>query len=115
MEYTTVKCQNCGKFMVPRTTYARGFLSGPYPCSNHCPFCLSSNWDGSAPGFGKRMLWLLGVSLGVLACVLVGATLFKLQWLTGIEGTYPWLTLLTCIISAYGGYAFYNWFTSWED
>lgn len=113
MRYSTVTCHCCGKIMVPRTTYSRGLWTYT-PTSNHCPFCLSENWHGNNPTIGMRMFWLIGLGLGVLACIMVGALLFKLQWLAGIEGVYPWLSLLTCAIAAYAGYRFYAWFVAWE-
>lgn len=87
MYRSAVTCHNCRKTMVPRTTYARSIWGTPYPCSNHCPFCLSSNWDGTEPSFGMKLFWLLGVGLGVLATILTGAYLFKMQYLVDIKGT----------------------------
>lgn len=47
-----VKCQCCGKMMVPKTIFSRGFyggwgwrIGGGRPVSSCCPFCLSENWD----------------------------------------------------------------------
>jgi hypothetical protein len=53
---------------------------------------------------------LIGLALGVLACVLMGAFLFKVQWLMGIEGQWPLLTLVTCAVAVLAGYRFYSWF-----
>lgn len=114
MRHSTVNCQCCGKIMVPRTTYSRGLL-GYSPTSSHCPFCLSDNWHGGNPSLHERIFWLMGFGLGVLACVMVGALLFKLQWLAGIEGVYPWLTLLTNAVAIWAGYRFYAWFLAEED
>jgi len=109
MRHSLVTCYCCGKSMVPRATYSRGFW-GYSPLSNHCPFCLSENWHGGSPGLGARFFALLGLALGVLACVLVGALLFKVQWWLGVEGQHPLLSLVTCVFSVFAGYRFYNWF-----
>lgn len=109
MRHSMVTCHNCGKAMVPRATYSRGFW-GYSPSSNHCPFCLSENWHGGNPGLGARLFALVGLALGVLACVLVGALLFKVQWWLRVEGQWPLLTLGTCAVSVSAGYQFYNWF-----
>lgn len=109
MGHSMVTCHNCGKAMVPRATYSRGFW-GYSPSSNHCPFCLSENWHGGNPGLGARLFALVGLALGVLACVLVGAILFKVQWWLGVEGQWPLLSLGTCAVSVVVGYRFYNWF-----
>ena len=109
MRHSMVTCQNCGKAMVPRATYSRGFW-GYSPSSNHCPFCLSENWHGGNPGLGTRLFALIGLALGVLACVLMGAFLFKVQWWLGVEGQWPLLSLTTCAVSVIAGYRFYNWF-----
>ena len=109
MRHSMVTCHNCGKAMVPRASYSRGFW-GYSPSSNHCPFCLSENWHGGNPGLGARLFALVGLALGVLACVLVGALLFKVQWWLGVEGQWPLLTLGTCAVSVSAGYHFYNWF-----
>lgn len=113
MRHSTVTCYCCGKIMVPRTTYSRG-LWGYAPSTNHCPFCLSENWHGAAPTLSMRLFWLLGMALGTLACVLVGAFLFKLQWWAGIEDKYPLLSLLTCAAAVYAGRRFYQWFVAWD-
>lgn len=113
MRHSTVSCHNCGKTMVPRTRYSRG-LFGYAPSSNHCPFCLSENWDGSAPSLGMRLFWLVGWGLGVIAAILVGAALFKLQEWVGIRDEYPLLSLLTLAVAVYSGYRFYNWFVAWD-
>lgn len=46
-----VKCQCCGKMMVPRVVFSRGWyigwgvrVGGGRPESNVCPFCLSEDW-----------------------------------------------------------------------
>ena len=46
-----VKCQCCGKMMVPRVVFSRGWyigwglrVGGGRPESNICPFCLSDRW-----------------------------------------------------------------------
>lgn len=109
MRHSMVTCHKCGKAMVPRATYSRGFW-GHSPSSNHCPFCLSENWHGGNPGLGARLFALVGLALGVLACVLVGALLFKVQWWLGIEVQWPLLSLGTCAVSVVVGYRFYNWF-----
>lgn len=59
---------------------------------------------------GARLFALAGLALGVLACILMGALLFKVQWWLGVEGRWPLLTLGTCAVSVGGGYCFYNWF-----
>ena len=53
---------------------------------------------------------MVGLTLGVLTCVLAGAFFFKVQWWLGIEGQWPLLTLVTCAVSVFAGYRFYNWF-----
>lgn len=113
MRHSTVICHNCGKVMVPRTRYSRSFF-GYAPSGNHCPFCLSENWDGSAPSLGMRLFGLLGLGLGILLAILVGAAVFKLQALMGLEGQYPLLSLLTLAVSVYLGYRFYFWFLAWD-
>lgn len=114
MRHSMVTCHNCGKTMVPRATYSRGFW-GYSPSSNHCPFCLSENWHGGKPGLGARLFALVGLALGVLACVLIGAFLFKVQWWLGVEGQWPLLSLVTCAVSVLAGYRFYNWFVIADD
>lgn len=109
MRHSMVTCYNCGKAMVPRSTYSRGFWSYS-PSSNHCPFCLSENWHGGKPRLEARMFALAGLALGILACVFVGALLFKVQWWLGIEGQWPLLALGTCAVSVSAGYRFYYWF-----
>ena len=109
MRHSMVTCQCCGNTMIPRTSYTRCFW-GYTPLSNHCPFCLSENWHQGNPGLGARLFALLGLALGVMACVLVGAFLFKVQWWLGIEGQYPLLSIGTCAVSVCAGYFFYNWF-----
>lgn len=57
MSDSKVLCQCCGKMMVPKTIFSRGFyggwgwwVGGGRPVSSCCPFCLSENWDDpSAP------------------------------------------------------------------
>lgn len=51
MSNDKVKCQCCGKMMVPRVVFSRGWyigwgvrVGGGRPKSNCCPFCLSENW-----------------------------------------------------------------------
>lgn len=46
-----VKCQCCGKMMVPRVVFSRGWyigwgvrVGGGRPENNVCPFCLSEDW-----------------------------------------------------------------------
>ncbi len=109
MGHSMVTCYNCGRAMVPRATYSSGFW-GCSPSSNHCPFCLSENWHGGEPGLGLRLFALVGLVLGVLACVLLGAFLFKVHWWLGVEGQWSLITLLTCGVSILAGYRFYNWF-----
>lgn len=113
MRHSTVICHSCGKVMVPRTRYSRSLFSYA-PSGNHCLFCLSENWDGSAPSLGMRLFWLLGLGLGGLLAILVGAALFKLQAWMGLEGKYPLLSLLTLAVSVYSGYRFYFWFVAWD-
>lgn len=113
MRHSTVICHHCGKVMVPRTRYSRNIF-GYTPSDNHCPFCLSENWDGSAPSLGMRLFRLLGLGLGVLLAILVWAALFKLQALMGLESQYPLLSLLTLAVSVYSGYRFYFWFVAWD-
>lgn len=115
MHRSTCKCHDCGRFMIPRTTYSRGIWGNYYPRTNHCPFCLSNNWHGGSPTLGMRLFWALGVGLGILASVLVGALLFKLQYLAGVEGSSLWLTLMTYTISVAAGYRYYSWFTAWKQ
>lgn len=52
MSNDKVKCQRCGKMMVPRVVFSRGWylgwglrLGGVRPKSNICPFCLSEDWN----------------------------------------------------------------------
>ena len=70
MRHSMVTCHNCGKVMVPRATYSRGFW-GYSPSSNHCPFCLSGNWHGGNPGLGARLFALVGLAwlTHVIVCI----------------------------------------------
>lgn len=113
MRHSTVICHNCEKVMVLRTRYSRNLL-GYAPSGNHCPFCLSENWDGSAPSLGMRLFGSLGLGLGILLAILVGATLFKLQTWMGLDDQYPLLSLLTLAVAVYSGYRFYFWFVAWN-
>lgn len=52
MSNSKVLCQCCGKMMVPKTIFSRGFyagwgwrVGGGRPISSCCPFCLSENWE----------------------------------------------------------------------
>lgn len=115
MRHSLVMCQCCGKMMVPRTSYSRSYQGwgGGRPVSNHCPFCLSENWDGSMPTLQAQVYALLGIGLGVLACILVGAFLMKIQWWLGIEHKYELLTWMTYVLAVYAGYRFYRWFANY--
>jgi ABC-type antimicrobial peptide transport system permease subunit len=61
-----------------------------------------------------RLFGLLGLGLGVLLAILVGATLFKLQAWMGLDDQYPLLSLLTLAVAVYSGYRFYFWFVAWN-
>lgn len=57
-----VKCQCCGKMMVPRVVFSRGWyigrgmrIGGGRPERNICPFCLSDHWD-RAPRKSKNLI-----------------------------------------------------------
>ena len=113
MRHSTVICHHCGKTMVPRTRYSRG-LFDYVPSSNHCPFCLSDNWDGSAPSLGMRLFRLLGIGLGILAFNVTADILFWLQRRVGISGEIEWLIVLIYVAAGYAGYRFYAWFVVWD-
>ena len=113
MRHSTVICHHCGKTMVPRARYSRRLL-GYAPSGNHCPFCLSENWDGSAPSLGMRLFRLLGIGLGILAFNVTADILFWLQRRVGISGEIEWLIVLIYVAAGYAGYRFYAWFVAWD-
>lgn len=109
MRHSVVTCYQCRRAMVPRTRYCRGIF-GYTQSGNYCPFCLSENWDGSAPSLGMQLFWWTGLGLGILAAFLVGAALLQLQVVAG----YPPLTLLALAVAVFSGYRFYRWFVAWD-
>ncbi|WP_172146549.1 hypothetical protein [Pseudomonas tumuqii] len=64
------------------------------------------------PTLQAQVYALLGIGLGVLACILVGAFLMKIQWWLGIEHKYELLTWMTYVLAVYAGYRFYRWFAN---
>ena len=111
--HSVVTCYQCSRAMVPRTRYCRGVF-GYIQSGNYYPFCLSENWDGSAPSLGMQLFWLIGLGLGILLAILVGTALFKLQEVAGIYGKHPPLTLLTLAVAVFSGYRFCRWFVAWD-
>lgn len=109
MRHTTVTCQSCNKTIVPRTQYRYGRA-----ISNHCPFCLSENWDGMMPSWAERLFNLLGVALGVVASILSGAILFETLLWSGVLGLYTWLIFPAIGLAVFAGYRFYSWFIDWD-
>lgn len=120
--HDSVKCQCCGKMMVPKTIFSRGFyggwgwwLGGGRPVSSCCPFCLSERWDGSSPDV-REAVWYqaLGVVLAflftfmVLVALIFGIGLFDAVF--GVRSSWlPDLIALVCAI--YAGRSFSKWFT----
>ena len=97
--------------MVPRTSYGRalGWWDGARPISNHCPFCLSDNWDGSRPTIFQRLMRLLAGLAGISVCLLLGEVLLTLQAEVGIYHQYPWLTLSGWALAVLAGYRVAKW------
>lgn len=114
VSHDLVKCQCCGKLMVPRTIFTRGLYGGwgwwvgrGRPVGSCCPFCLSEDWVGLAPAssgiawHGLAALVVALFSIFLLAMLIMwGAKFFGIQLhpLTGVLpvigsiGVFKWLT-----------------------
>lgn len=63
MSNDKVKCQCCGKMMVPRVVFSRGWyvgwgvrIGGGRPKYNICPFCLSEDWRGASDNRAEEIM-----------------------------------------------------------
>lgn len=121
--HDVVKCQCCGKMMVPKTIFSRGiyggwgwWIGGGRPVSSCCPFCLSESWDGSTPDV-RGAIWYqtIGVLLAALCTivVLVGLIFCIGLFEAALEvGASSWIPDVIAVVAAIvAGRRFYKWFT----
>jgi hypothetical protein len=110
-----VKCQCCGKMMVPTTIFSRGLyggwgwrIGGGRPVSNCCPFCLSENWeDGKVNLRNTTGFRLLALVLSFLF-ILTGVAILKFANERYFGGHMPNIFGLIPIL---GGFVFGWWFS----
>lgn len=119
MSDTKVKCQCCGKMMVPTVLRSRGlfvgwkygwWFGGGKPYSNCCPFCLSEEWDGKRD-IRETMLWRhAGFVLAVIAFFTTFALAAKAN--AFVLGRYDFdFGVFVLLASLAGAVGFYKWFT----
>ncbi|SIR01063.1 hypothetical protein [Aquipseudomonas alcaligenes] len=119
MSASKVKCQCCGKLMVPTVLRTRGlfvgwkygwFFGGGKPYSSCCPFCLSEEWDGKRD-IRETMLWRhIGFILAVIAFFLIFMLASQANSVVMTHYNFDF-GIFGVIASFAGAIGFYKWFT----
>lgn len=102
-----VKCQCCGKMMVPQVIFSRGLYLGWFmrygggqPAGSCCPFCLREDWDNPqksvhrSPNEKLALLLMILLGMAMLNETMVAIISFTDPGYTQLSTGYQWIIVL---------------------